>query len=284
MDDTFWQPLVDQWAARLNGRVYGAVLTREEKEALKEDGLAIVSGGSDDLAEFDGVIDDEAGVSFDFGPTVQSKILLGPNGLMGIPDGEAVDRMKLDELTAWVLDLRDAATITCHKPGRAEGAFVFTTTDLVHAPFTIIEDDGRLYSKSLVFRPSFSADGRFRHALEPVMNGFVNALRREPAAALTAAGALEGPFVMGCLGKMRPGEAPTTHFVTGGHVTPTSAGILTAGMARTMAKIVEVHLQPTHAFPAAAIEDALLMWVQALQSRSVLRFLQTDEAPPSQAP
>lgn len=48
-------------AQLLNGREDGNVLTREETERAKADGLVVVFGYSDDNMEFRGAIDDEVG-------------------------------------------------------------------------------------------------------------------------------------------------------------------------------------------------------------------------------
>ena len=51
----------DEFAARLNGREYGAELTKAEEQEAKAARLLIVFGASDDLTEFRGIIHDEAG-------------------------------------------------------------------------------------------------------------------------------------------------------------------------------------------------------------------------------
>ena len=49
------------WAEKIDGREYGSELTRLEEMELKELGLVVVFGASDDLCEFNGAIDDEVG-------------------------------------------------------------------------------------------------------------------------------------------------------------------------------------------------------------------------------
>ena len=51
--------LLTEWAKRLNGREYGNELTSDEEKQLKEQGLVVVFGASDDLCEFRGAITDE---------------------------------------------------------------------------------------------------------------------------------------------------------------------------------------------------------------------------------
>jgi hypothetical protein len=51
----------EQLAALLNGREYGSEITREESAQAAKDGLVVLFGASDDLAEFRGAIHDEHG-------------------------------------------------------------------------------------------------------------------------------------------------------------------------------------------------------------------------------
>lgn len=48
-------------AAQLDGREYGEEISNEEEAIAKADGLVVLFGASDDLAEFRGAIHDEAG-------------------------------------------------------------------------------------------------------------------------------------------------------------------------------------------------------------------------------
>jgi hypothetical protein len=52
---------INEWARKLNGREYREELTGEEEQELKADGLIAAFGASDDLLEFRGVLNDEAG-------------------------------------------------------------------------------------------------------------------------------------------------------------------------------------------------------------------------------
>lgn len=45
---------VKKWAEKLDGRKYGNELTRDEEKKLKDLGLVVVFGASDDLCEFRG--------------------------------------------------------------------------------------------------------------------------------------------------------------------------------------------------------------------------------------
>ncbi|MBQ6517815.1 MAG: hypothetical protein IJI14_03790 [Anaerolineaceae bacterium] len=51
----------EEFAAKINKRRYGEELTKAEEQEAKENGLIVVFGASDDLMEFRGAIDDEAG-------------------------------------------------------------------------------------------------------------------------------------------------------------------------------------------------------------------------------
>jgi len=50
-----------EWAAKLNNREYPFRLDDAENELMRKDGIVVVYGGSDDLIEFRGAIDDEQG-------------------------------------------------------------------------------------------------------------------------------------------------------------------------------------------------------------------------------
>ena len=52
---------VKKWAEKLDGREIGNELTGDEIKELEALGLVVVFGASDDLCEFRGAIDDEAG-------------------------------------------------------------------------------------------------------------------------------------------------------------------------------------------------------------------------------
>lgn len=52
---------VIKWAEKLDGRRYGNELSRDEEKELKDLGLVVVFGESDDLTEFRGAINDEVG-------------------------------------------------------------------------------------------------------------------------------------------------------------------------------------------------------------------------------
>lgn len=60
----------DAFAARLNGREYGSEMTTAEEAEAKAARLLVVFGASDDLTEFRGIIDDEAGASDRYGHRV----------------------------------------------------------------------------------------------------------------------------------------------------------------------------------------------------------------------
>lgn len=51
-----------EMAALLNGREYRIEMTQEEEKAAKQNGLVVIFGASDDLAELRGAVHDEVGV------------------------------------------------------------------------------------------------------------------------------------------------------------------------------------------------------------------------------
>lgn len=57
--DSLKHSLIDVLANRITGRQYGSELEKDEEEWAKKNGLVVVFGASDDLAELRGAIDDE---------------------------------------------------------------------------------------------------------------------------------------------------------------------------------------------------------------------------------
>ncbi len=117
--------LVKLFANKLNGREYLEEIREDEKQYAKENGLVVVFGGSDNLMEFRGAIDDEIGcfggatayitengVCYDECKTLCKKIKAVFNGVRGY---------------SWHYE-----------------------TDIPHETFDII-DDGEAYCQGIVF-------------------------------------------------------------------------------------------------------------------------------------
>lgn len=73
---------IEDWAEELNGRAYGEELTKDEEAKLKEQGLVVVFGYSDDNIELRGAINEEMGC---FGG---GEFYLNQNGLIEPCDDE----------------------------------------------------------------------------------------------------------------------------------------------------------------------------------------------------
>lgn len=71
---------IKELASILNGRKYRNEITKEEAKKAKEYGLVVVFGASDDLIEFRGAIDDEAGASD------RDLVFVTKDGLLTEPD------------------------------------------------------------------------------------------------------------------------------------------------------------------------------------------------------
>lgn len=117
-------------ARLIDGREYGYEPFRDVRQVAKEAGLIIVSGASDDLMEFDGVIYDEGGC-FDGG-----EIFFDRNGVS--QDGSECANC--------------IEAIWCDKTALDENGNVITwtyKTDIPHETFMIYED-GKPYCRGIV--------------------------------------------------------------------------------------------------------------------------------------
>lgn len=136
----------EELAAMLNGRPYRNEITKEECALAKESGLVVVYGASDDLIEFSGAINDEAGAGEDF------EILFTKDGKF--PSDDLIDQIK-DELGEdFMPSLNKIMTIWC--PEDAEDNVIASwayQTDIPHAKFDIMED-GERYCIGIVFNIS----------------------------------------------------------------------------------------------------------------------------------
>lgn len=114
-------------AQRLNGRAYLSEVTREDIELAKANRYVIVFGGSDDLMEVCGAIDDEFGC------------YNGHTFYFSLADKQILDFQKhssdIPLIAQW-----------CATP---EYAWTYDTT-IPHETFVIV-DDGELYCKGIIF-------------------------------------------------------------------------------------------------------------------------------------
>jgi hypothetical protein len=129
----------EELAAQLNGRTIGQEITDDEAAAAKAAGLVVVFGASDDLMEFRGAIEDEAG-AYDGGEAqVDAKGLL--------PDRGSIDDD--DRLEDFFMRRKTAQKIEAHWCKAPPFAWTFST-EIPHATFTIVED-GDPWCQGIVF-------------------------------------------------------------------------------------------------------------------------------------
>lgn len=128
-------------AAKLNGIEYRGRVDRVLMAQAKTAGLVVVTGGSDDLAEFDGAIRDEVGAGD------ETKIRVDREGI--VPDWDNVDHDDIDEARKFFQREGKGGIITtlwC-----AENGVSWTyKTDLPHETFNVMED-GKVYCRGIVF-------------------------------------------------------------------------------------------------------------------------------------
>jgi hypothetical protein len=126
-------------AALLDGNQYRNEMTPMEEANAKASGLVVVFGGSDDLIEFRGAIDDEQGAG------QGTEILVDARGLL--PDRDNIEDD--DELQDYFARKPWARTITTVW-AQGDHAWQYRT-DIPHATFEVM-DDGEKYCKGIVFR------------------------------------------------------------------------------------------------------------------------------------
>lgn len=121
-------------AEKLNGREYGSELTEEEADQLKNIGLVVAYGYSDDNIEFRGAYEEEIGywekAEIDF---VDGEVLCYPCD-------------QFEHCPLWKKEVAKAKTITAQFTGDG----LEFKTDIPHEEFTIMED-GEVYGKGIVF-------------------------------------------------------------------------------------------------------------------------------------
>lgn len=127
---------IQEFARRLDDRPYGEEITREEEKEAKELGFVVVFGASDDLIEFRGAINDEAGC-YEGG-----KIYINKDGILD-EDKECDECKYFQEVKKKCKAIK---ALWCK-----EEAWAWTyKTDIPHATFEIFEDEEQ-YCRGIVF-------------------------------------------------------------------------------------------------------------------------------------
>lgn len=126
-------------AAMLNGRERGGEISNREAYSIKEDGLVVVYGYSDDNVELRGAIDAEVG-AYD-GTTIH----ITPEGLLEEPACGIAENVECPYFAA----AKSAAKTIDAVWGRGGTPWTFET-GIPHETFTIFED-GEAFCKGIVF-------------------------------------------------------------------------------------------------------------------------------------
>lgn len=133
----------EELAKLLDGKEYrDEVLGQLYEDAIKA-GLVVVYGASDDLMEFEGVIDDE------FGCYGGGECRVDADGV--VPDREMMEDVEDDEeaMEAWLKRKKAAKQITAVWSAKGQPPWTYKTK-IPHATFTIMED-GEVQCRGLVF-------------------------------------------------------------------------------------------------------------------------------------
>lgn len=133
----------EQLAAMLNGREYGAEITKAEAMQAKTDGLLVIYGASDDLVEFDGAFCDEA--SAYEGAVVR----VYPEGILQA--WEDLEKDDEDDVEGYFADKKRSIQVTADWD--TQGYSWVIETDIPHATFEIM-DDGEKYCRGIVIAVS----------------------------------------------------------------------------------------------------------------------------------
>lgn len=130
----------EQLARHLNGREYISEITSDEEREAKNAGLVVVFGTSDDLMEFRGAINDEAGAWQGTERFVDAKGL--------IPDFEQLDSDDKDGLRDYFAREKDGRAIEA--VWDSDGYSWTYLTKIPHVTFEIMEG-GDKYCRGIVF-------------------------------------------------------------------------------------------------------------------------------------
>jgi hypothetical protein len=127
----------EELAKRLNGSEYPLRINKDLAQEIKESGLVVIYGASDDLMEFEGVISDELGVYDGDTIYVYSK---GIFPYWDIDDVEDLDSWNEERKKAIAIEaIWDKDNISWQYKTR-----------IPHVIFNIVEDDN-IYCKGIIF-------------------------------------------------------------------------------------------------------------------------------------
>jgi hypothetical protein len=131
--------IAKEFAAKLSGRGYPFRLTPDEVGVAKVHGLVVCYGSSDDLLEFEGLINDEVGAY---------------NGIerrIDVDAGELMVDMDHEDYCQKCYDMANKIAVRAEWcPVSVEGASWLITSDCENsAPFDIVED-GAIFCRGIV--------------------------------------------------------------------------------------------------------------------------------------
>ena len=130
-------------ATELNNSEYPLRIYKEKREELKNAGIVVIFGSSDDLVSFVGAIYDEVDA---YNGT---DILLGKNGI--VFDRESLEIDTDEELEEWLINKKSSKLIKAIWNDYGEYAWILET-EIPHETFDILEDieTGEKNCKALV--------------------------------------------------------------------------------------------------------------------------------------
>lgn len=136
--------LVQEFAAKLNGREYGEEMSNDERKQAKRDGLIMICGASDDLMEVNGALEEELGAY----PGVSFVVAI--NGVLNPQPYIQSRGTAIDELPD-VLDWPTLDAVWNDKTLNKHYAWSYRT-EIPHATFDVMDgDDGSYYCRGIVF-------------------------------------------------------------------------------------------------------------------------------------
>lgn len=136
--------LVQEFAAKLNGREYGEEMSNDERKQAKRDGLIMICGASDDVMEVNGALEEELGAY----PGVSFVVAI--NGVLNPQPYIQSRGTAIDELPD-VLDWPTLDAVWSDKTLDKHYAWSYRT-EIPHATFDVRDgDDGSYYCRGIVF-------------------------------------------------------------------------------------------------------------------------------------
>ena len=129
----------NELAAKIDGREYGYEMFSDVKAEAKQNDLVIVYGMSDNLIEFEGAINDEAGVYYG------GEIEVTPDGIFKGPNCEC-GKFACPYYREAIKNVKKIKVLWC----KTDDAYWTYETAIPHSTFRIMEDE-EVYCIGIVF-------------------------------------------------------------------------------------------------------------------------------------